>query len=1274
MQLDIEKLNSLDPKNLSPEMVDKLRQQINIVTWIENNLSNPQDPNKKISFNEPGNERPYQKDMLNFQPKYAGKDNKGKNYYVNRWKVYRMGRRLGKCLHGDTLILMKDGSYKKIKDIQINDEVVSYNKGKLDIRKVVNVIHNTDKRQLYRITFKNDQTILCTDNHDFLNTDFKWKSIDKKLSKKDTVIALDKYEYFGNINDIHEAELLPYLLCYDSLIYENVIKLLHFSHVSQVIESCDQKFNYASIVSKTSNSYYYTLTLRNKSNKLLSFAKKYNIISKRNQYKKLFERINNYDKQSIQVFLNTFYSIKGEINISNKNIINIDLLDKHLELLKFIQLLLLRLGIKSRIYNLTNNIFKLTIDNVNSLNNFFEFVGDIFLKELESKKARNILSKIKTVKFNKIDDFTDSTIINIEKYGKADTYDITVEGTHNFIANGIVTHNSVCLAAEMLYKACIKPMQKILFIGPMEYHCTNIYDMCGALLLKSGIEPKEQSKKPMHITFKNGSVIKFFTANTKTSKGSGIRGQEADHICFPAGVNVNYNSESLNTIENFKEKDEILGFDNKPYQGSVEKILVNKDKQVMKLDTPVGSVICTPEHPFTFNNQEIPAKDAEYLYFKKDHITLNFDKTCIKARLFGYILSHFTANKGRLIFRVYPYNKEQILADLRTLGDNPELLQNETLCASKLLFEEVKGYLKVGTLGIKLFNYYFDLIKSENKDIIYNLLSGFLSYNMFDLHPKGKLLSNELLVNIPTMEENKLFEICKKLFYYAKFSIRYYTKVNDLYKVAVLYNNYENFHRICNVGFCYNNQQQTIINKYKLYTYIHWNVLKTASEKRSHFITQIDKLEIFPGYWIVPVINKEYLSKKETVFNITTDKWAQHRFHANGFVVHNCIDEMDYCGDQIIEEVIMPIYDLNPTSTITAASTPTGRRGLFYKWCTQADGINRKEFHYNEEYNPRWTEEAEKRARAEYSAITYTHEYDAEFGEETTGIFAKKYLDETEIELPENDERTLIQYYNDQTYNPNNAYIMGVDWNKNWGVDIIIIERSAKDGKYKVWRHEVIEKGEETQLKAIERIITIHKTICHCAFIYIDMGFGEVQWEILKKRSEQDISLGLKDRIVGIDFGGKIEYFDSEQRTMVSKPARSFMIENAVLVVERLALSIVELEEKEKGLLDQMGKMQYIVTPSGNVLAKAENGFPDHSVMSLILALIGFRLNYEMRPMTPISPRVGNIAPKVSIPSNNEDGFETVDSNTVKKIAYSKIAHKRNILYRRKMVSSRCNF
>lgn len=1274
MNLDIEKLNSLDPKNLSPEMVDKLRQQINIVTWVENNLSNPQDPNKKISFNEPGNERPYQKDMLNFQPKYAGKDAKGKNYYVNRWKVYRMGRRLGKCLHGDTLILMEDGSYKKIKDVKIGDKVVSYDKGKIVVKKVLNTIHNKDKRQLYRITFKNDQTILCTSNHDFFTTNFKWKSIDNKLSKDDHVIALDKYEKFGKVEAKYEAKLLPYLIFNENLINNNTIKLEQFLHVSEVIESCREMYNYTSVVGKTNSSPYYTLDLKNKTNKLLKLAKRYNINTKRNQYKKLFERLNTYNKNSLKLFLNTLWSIKGNIEISSKNIVSFDLIYNNLTFIKYLQLLLFRLGVKSKIKNLTNNIYQLYFDDINSINNFLLFTDVIFLKELICAKVLKIILKIKNIKHNKIYDFTDSSIVKIEQCGKSDTYDITVEGTHNFIANGIVTHNSVCLAAEMLYKACIKPMQKILFIGPMEYHCTNIYDMCGALLLKSGIEPKEQSKKPMHITFKNGSVIKFFTANTKTSKGSGIRGQEADHICFPAGVNVNYDNQSLNAIENFKEKDEILGFDNKQYQGSVEKILVNTNKQVMKLDTPVGSIICTPEHPFTFKDKEIPAKDAEYLYFKKDHITLNFDKECIKARLFGYILSHFTANKGKLIFKVYSYNKQQILTDLRILGDNPELLENETLCSSKLLFDEIKNYLKTGALGLKLFNYYLDILKSNNKDIINNLVSGFLSYNMFNLHPRGKLLSNELLINIPTIEENKILDICRKIFNQAKLSIQYYSKLNDLYQIAVLYNNYENFHRICNIGFCYNSLQQTTINRYKLYTYIHWNVLKTAKEKKTHFITQIDKLEAFPGYWIVPVINKEYLSKKETVFNITTDKWAQHRFHANGFVVHNCIDEMDYCGDQIIEEVIMPIYDLNPTSTITAASTPTGRRGLFYKWCTQADGINRKEFHYNEEYNPRWTEEAEKRARAEYSAITYTHEYDAEFGEETTGIFAKKYLDETEIELSDNDERSLIQYYNDQVYNPNNAYIMGVDWNKNWGVDIMIIERNAKDGKYKVWRHEVIEKGEETQLKAVERILTIHKTICHCAYIYIDMGFGEVQWEMLKKKSETDLSLGLKDRIVGIDFGGKIEYFDGEQRCKVSKPARSFMIENAVLVVERLALSIVELEEKEKGLLDQMGKMQYIVTPSGNVLAKAENGFPDHSVMSLILALIGFRLKYEMKQMIPTTPRVGNITPRIDITPQEQEELESVDSATIKKIAYAKIAHKRNMLYKRRMVSSRCNF
>ena len=53
--------------SLSPEELLKLEELFDPVSWCENNLSNPETPYIKFSLHTPGDERPYQADILKFQ-------------------------------------------------------------------------------------------------------------------------------------------------------------------------------------------------------------------------------------------------------------------------------------------------------------------------------------------------------------------------------------------------------------------------------------------------------------------------------------------------------------------------------------------------------------------------------------------------------------------------------------------------------------------------------------------------------------------------------------------------------------------------------------------------------------------------------------------------------------------------------------------------------------------------------------------------------------------------------------------------------------------------------------------------------------------------------------------------------------------------------------------------------------------------------------------------------------------------------------------------------
>lgn len=105
---------------------------------------------------------------------------------------------------------------------------------------------------------------------------------------------------------------------------------------------------------------------------------------------------------------------------------------------------------------------------------------------------------------------------------------------------------------------------------------------------------------------------------------------------------------------------------------------------------------------------------------------------------------------------------------------------------------------------------------------------------------------------------------------------------------------------------------------------------------------------------------------------------------------------------------------------IMVASTPTGRRGMFYKICTDAklnqdvrlkgddpqsgyydlstydrkEASGWKEFYYPTMVNPEWDTKMEKELKGMYSEVAYEHEVLAEFGTEMVGVFNKDYIDE----------------------------------------------------------------------------------------------------------------------------------------------------------------------------------------------------------------------------------------------------------------------------------------
>lgn len=209
---------------------------------------------------------------------------------------------------------------------------------------------------------------------------------------------------------------------------------------------------------------------------------------------------------------------------------------------------------------------------------------------------------------------------------------------------------------------------------------------------------------------------------------------------------------------------------------------------------------------------------------------------------------------------------------------------------------------------------------------------------------------------------------------------------------------------------------------------------------------------------------------------------------------------------------------------VMMASTPTGRRGMFFKACMdmkfnqenttktvntrqlgyvydtkkydreKAEGW--KEFHIPSMANPEWSESMERELHQQFSEVAYEHEVLAEFGTETVGVFNKEYVDEAASEEYPFLERAIT----------NSPIAIGIDFDKFGSQsNIVVLQYDPFDkrrerpemggeetamGRFKVINRIEVPKSDMHYDLAVKMVIELDKKY-HPFAIYPDKGAGE---------------------------------------------------------------------------------------------------------------------------------------------------------------------------------------
>ena len=319
------------------------------------------------------------------------------------------------------------------------------------------------------------------------------------------------------------------------------------------------------------------------------------------------------------------------------------------------------------------------------------------------------------------------------------------------------------------------------------------------------------------------------------------------------------------------------------------------------------------------------------------------------------------------------------------------------------------------------------------------------------------------------------------------------------------------------------------------------------------------------------------------------------------------LDEMDYMHADDLDALyamLQKTAEDQPDKLMIGASTPTGRRERFWEWCRSE---RFKEFWFPSYCNPYFSKEQEEEFREQYASSAYRHEIEADWGEDSEGVYPRKFIDKSFIS-PGWD-------YTPELTSARSFHVIGVDWDKyGAGTNIVVLEVCSDNyederfrGKVRVSYREEISKSEYTLTKAVDRIIQLNQLL-NPKHIYVDRGFGEVQVELLRKHGVEYPNSKLKDRVKGISFAESIEVRDPYTKLMIKKEIKPYMVDNLRQFLEKENLLFSEHDEEL-----YMQLISYVVvrtTSSGRPVFEAGGSAVDHAHDALILALLAITQNY----------------------------------------------------------------
>lgn len=349
--------------------------------------------------------------------------------------------RLGKCVTGDTRVLLSDGRYKRIDELQDGGEIVSFD-GRAFIPMTAAWV---DQGVKPTVTLKTrlGREISTTWNHPYLTQDGWKKVID--LKKGDRIAVPTALPFFGDKEvQEHEAAFLGLWLAEGSCNNGGSPRVTTTKYGTELTDWAERfGCTCTNIEKREGFAPQYQITARSRGGKntpspVQIFLRDLGAAALSSDSKRIPEKAFAWSRKSTSIMLRWLFNGDGwlsDMRPGGRSGFQVGFVSKSKQLVYDVSHLLLRFGIVGTIRN-RGNCFVWEANRYAEVERFVRFIG------IDRPAAEKVLTHSPDKQRAMWGMVEYDPIVSIEPGKENHVYDLCVPDLHNFVANDIIAHNT----------------------------------------------------------------------------------------------------------------------------------------------------------------------------------------------------------------------------------------------------------------------------------------------------------------------------------------------------------------------------------------------------------------------------------------------------------------------------------------------------------------------------------------------------------------------------------------------------------------------------------------------------------------------------------------------------------------------------------------------------------------------------------------------------------------------------------------------------------------